>query len=105
MLIFSMGILALVGLQAAMVSNTSGAKYRSEANYIAQQKLGELWADPTNIIATTAPVRLDELPNGSYRVILPTATADQVRIVVTWQAPGETQAHNVTINARIMGAK
>jgi type IV pilus assembly protein PilV len=38
MLIFSMGILALVGLQAAMVSNTSDAKYRSVASYLAQQK-------------------------------------------------------------------
>ena len=32
-LIFSMGILALVGLQAAMISNTSNAKYRADASY------------------------------------------------------------------------
>jgi len=40
-LIFSMGILALVGLQGAMVKNTSDAKYRAEATFIAQQRLGQ----------------------------------------------------------------
>ncbi len=104
MLIFSMGILALVGLQAAMVSNTSAAKYRSEASYIAQQKLAELWANPEHIVATTEPIPLAELPNGHYSIILPSPATGEVRIVVTWQAPGETETHNVTSNARIMGA-
>lgn len=103
MLIFSMGILALVGLQAAMISNTSDAKYRSVASYLAQQKLGELWADPNHIIATTEPVALDELPNGQY-TMSHTAASGEVSITITWQAPGDTAVHNVTTNARIKGA-
>ncbi len=103
MLIFSMGILALVGLQAAMVSNTSGAKYRSEANYIAQQKLGELWADPEHISASDTLV--NSLPNGRLQTEVIDLETGQVRIVVSWKAPDETQTHNVTSNARIMGAK
>lgn len=103
MLIFSMGILALVGLQAAMVSNTSDAKYRSVASYVAQQKLGELWADPTHIVATTAALPLDELPNGQY-TMSHTPDSGEVRITITWQAPGDTAVHNVTANARIKGA-
>lgn len=98
-LIFSMGVLALVGLQAAMVSNTTASKYRADASYIAQQKLGMLWADPANIVATTTDV--PELPNGSCAITLP--AAGQVLIVVTWQQPGETEIHNVTTSARIMG--
>jgi len=35
-LIFSMGILALAGLQGVLVKNTSDAKYRAEATFIAQ---------------------------------------------------------------------
>jgi type IV pilus assembly protein PilV len=103
MLIFSMGILALVGLQAAMVSNTSDAKYRSLASHLAQQKLGELWADPTHIAAITEPVALAELPNGQY-TMSHTPASGEVRITITWQAPTDTTVHNITTNARIKGA-
>ena len=44
-LLFSLGILALAGLQAAMLKNTSDAQYRAEATFIAQQKLGEMWVN------------------------------------------------------------
>jgi type IV pilus assembly protein PilV len=98
-LLFSMGILALVGLQTAMVTNTTASKYYADANYIAQKKLGELWADPANIVAAETDV--PELPNGLCSVTIP--TAGQVSIVVTWQQPGETEEHNVTTSARIMG--
>jgi type IV pilus assembly protein PilV len=103
MLIFSMGILALVGLQAAMVSNTSDAKYRSLASHLAQQKLGELWADPTHIAAITEPVALAELPNGQY-TMSHTPASGEVRITITWQAPTDTTVHNIMTNARIKGA-
>jgi type IV pilus assembly protein PilV len=103
MLIFSMGILALVGLQAAMVSNTSDAKYRSLASHLAQQKLGELWADPNHIVATTEPLALTDLPNGQYTMSHNPATGE-VSITIIWQAPGDTAVHNVTTNARIKGA-
>lgn len=103
-LIFSMGILALVGLQAAMIKNTSDARYRAEANYVAQQRLGAMWADPADLT-----VHLESntdisalLPNGTRSVTLP--GIGQVRVVVTWQLPGEPEAHNVTINAIIAGA-
>ena len=42
-LIFSFGLLALAGLQTVMIKNTDDAKYRAEATFIAQQKLGEIW--------------------------------------------------------------
>jgi type IV pilus assembly protein PilV len=43
-LIFSIGILGLVGMQTAAVSNVSDAKYRSEANFLANQIIGQMWA-------------------------------------------------------------
>ena len=102
-LIFSMGVLALVGLQAAMIKNTSDAKYRAEANFIAQQKIGVLWADPAN-----APTLLETgtdisylLPNGTRTVSSP--TPGEYLIVVTWQQPGETTQHNFTTLATIAG--
>ena len=98
-LIFSMGILALVGLQAAMVSNTTSSKFRADASYIAQQQLGQLWADPANVAASDSDV--PELPNGRCSITL--LAAGEVQIVVTWQQPGEIEVHNVTTSARIAG--
>lgn len=101
-LIFSMGIIALMGLQAAMIGNTTDAKYRADAAYIAQQRLGEMWANPTNLplfVESNTNISA-QLPNGTRTVTLP--TANQVQVAVTWQVPGK-DVHNVTINARIAG--
>jgi type IV pilus assembly protein PilV len=53
-LIFSMGILALVGLQAVSIKNTADAKYRSDAAFLANQILGQMWADNPSNLATYA---------------------------------------------------
>lgn len=101
-LIFSMGVLAVVGLQAAMIKNTSDAKYRAEASFIAQQRLGTMWADPTNL-ANYVEANTDIsalLPNGTRTVTLP--AAGQVRVTVSWQQPGQ-DAHTFIANARISG--
>lgn len=42
-LIFSMGILAVVGLQAASIKNVADAKYRSDASLLANQLIGQMW--------------------------------------------------------------
>lgn len=86
-LIFAMGILALVGLQAAMLKNTSDSKFRAEASFIAQQRLGEMWANPDNLgTFVVAAEAVPTLPNGTR-----TVTVNPNRIVtvtVGWQAPG-----------------
>lgn len=41
-LIFSFGVLGLVGVQAAMISGASEAKYRNEAGFHANRLLGEM---------------------------------------------------------------
>lgn len=99
--IFSMGILALVGLQASMLNNTSNAKYRADASYLAQQRIGQMWADSDNAInylenQTSVP----ELPNGKRTVTQPNLNQFVVR--VTWQAPGDAEEHNVMMNASIV---
>ncbi len=104
-LIFSMGILAIVGLQAAMVKNTSDAKYRADAAFIAQQRLGTMWADPSNLIAykeTNTDVS-SLLPNGKRTVTLVEApVTGEVKVEVKWQVPGQ-DVHNYTTYARITG--
>jgi type IV pilus assembly protein PilV len=100
--IFSMGILALVGLQAAMLKNTSDAKYRAEASFIAQQKLGDIWVSGADL----ADHEVEEedvsryLPSGKRSV---SVSADRtVTVTVTWQIPGE-DPHTYSTTARIEG--
>lgn len=102
-LVFSIGVLGLVGLQVMMLKNTSESNYRTQATYIAQQKLGEMWADPDNLAAYLAADEdiSAQLPSGRFTVSLP--GPGQVRIIVNWQAPGDPDVHNVTTNAWIVG--
>lgn len=44
-LIFSIGILALMGLQSQAIRNTIEAKYRNEAAYLTNQIIGQMWVD------------------------------------------------------------
>lgn len=94
-LIFSMGILALVGLQGAMVKNSSDAKYRADASFIAQERLGRMWTDPTNVanyVEEDTPVAL--LPNGKRTVTV--GPRRFATVTVTWQAPGMDEHRYVT---------
>lgn len=117
-LIFSMGVLAIVGMQASAISNSAESKYRSDANLLANQLLGLMWTsdrtpatlrtnfrggfggtDGAQYTAWLGPV--SNPPEGTVRRALPgvTSTANLptvdvdgatglVTIVVSWQAPG-----------------
>jgi type IV pilus assembly protein PilV len=103
-LIFSIGVLAIVGLQASMIKNTADSKYRSEASYIAQSRLGQIWADPANA-ASYVEANTDistMLPAGRRTVTQP--TPGQFTVTVTWQQPGPNPTtHNYTTTASITG--
>ena len=49
-MIFSIGILGLVGMQATAISSTSDAKYRSSASFLVEQMIGTTWATRTSAI-------------------------------------------------------
>lgn len=44
-LIFSLGVLALVAMQAVSTSSVSNARYRTEASFLANDILGNAWVD------------------------------------------------------------
>jgi type IV pilus assembly protein PilV len=54
-LIFSIGILALVGLQATSISISSDAKYRANASLSANQIIGLMWNDAASAVANSSP--------------------------------------------------
>ncbi|PPC87610.1 MAG: prepilin-type cleavage/methylation domain-containing protein [Methylotenera sp.] len=105
LVIFSMGILALVGLQAAMIKNTSDNKYRADASFLAQERIGRMWANPNNLgsfsctdaTATCADVS-SILPNGTRTVNV--AAKGLVTINIAWRLPGG-DAHTFTTETYI----
>lgn len=105
-LIVSVGILGIVGLQASMIRASTEAKYRSTATFAVQQRLGQMWSDPgslsgfavgepgLDVSATTG------LPNATMITTLGGANcnADPACVIVSirWQMPGSDEIRNVT---------
>ena len=102
-LIFSIGVLGIVGMQATMLKNTTESKFRTDASYIAQQQIGTLWAQPANLPADNSVTKIDissQLPSGTLTI---SRVGSQYTIAVAWQQPGEA-AHKYTTVATISGA-
>jgi len=113
-LLFAIGILAIVGLQAASIKNTAAAKYRTDASLLANQVIGQMWvSDKTNAMlvanfsspagasyAAWASSVAQALPGVSgVAANAPTIAIDasnSATITIFWQAPDEAAAHNYT---------
>ncbi|MDR5171899.1 pilus assembly protein PilV [Methylobacillus flagellatus] len=118
-LVFSMGILAIIGLQAASMRTVSDAQYRLEASYLANRLVASIWtAGPSQIANYGLPGGSSEtlaewladvkkrLPGAETKaptvVISGDATAGYTATVtVFWQPPSETEPHSHTTVAYI----
>jgi type IV pilus assembly protein PilV len=54
-LIFSIGILGLVAMQGTAISNISDAKYRTDAGFLADQLIAQIWVDRANLASYSYP--------------------------------------------------
>ena len=101
-LILTIGILGLVGLQASMTRAQSSAKYRADAAYLASELIGALWIDKPNLAsyATTSGSACtyqrcvdwvnkvaSGLPNGAGQLAVSPSGA--VGLTVTWSVANE----------------
>jgi type IV pilus assembly protein PilV len=123
-LIFSIGILAVVGMQATAIKTVSDSKYRSEAAFLANQLLTQMWTDAGNVSqyaypgTGTVPARLTNwvsdvgtrLPGTTTAMPVvavsgATASGATVQITVYWQLPEEASqglpARNYTLIASV----
>ena len=114
-LIFSIGILALLGMQATAMRATVDAKYRSEAAFLANEIIGTMWVNRASITqyATASCGSNTECLAWRNRVqaTLPNATGanaptivisgQQATVTVFWQRPGETTVSNHVAVAQI----
>jgi len=119
-LVFSFGVLGLIGILAASVRATNDARYRAEAANLANALIGDMWAtsatqlDPQfgtggpklvawqNYVATQLPsaaganVPLVDLAQPGL-----SAQSRSVVVTVFWQMPGEAARHQVLVTAQI----
>lgn len=111
----ALGVLAIVGLQATMNANSTEAKYRAEASFLANELLGQMWVDQLNLskysIASGACSQTyagcsnwlskvgRNLPGGSATVVI---NGVDVTITVTWQTPGGESPHNFLLMANVV---
>lgn len=121
-LIFSIGILALIAMQGVAMKNTNDARYRSEASFLATQIISQMWVDRTNLASydtdgTAYTIRDNwltsveaNLPgiNLATSTRSPTidvdTTTNQVTVTIQWLQPGETETRRVQIVNTINGA-
>lgn len=105
-LIFTMGLLALMGLQATSISYTIDSKYRAEASYFADQIVGRMWAGGGNAALASFACAYPCTAGGNAETIawmtqmqagggLPNAAAsitvvgNTATVSVGWRAPHE----------------
>lgn len=115
-LIFSMGILAIVGLQAAAIRTVADSQYRLEASFLANQLIAQMWTDASNIpnymvpggaaseawedrVSETLPGAASNLP--TVEIAGNAASGYTVTIELKWKAPGDDTPHKYTTIAYI----
>jgi type IV pilus assembly protein PilV len=123
-LVFSVGVLAIIGLQVASVKQASDSKYRSDASLFANQLIGQMWTSDrtastlqTNFQTGGAAYNTwladvtgsSGLPGAAANpptvdvAINPATNTSQVTVTINWRAPYEATAiiHNYTVVAQI----
>lgn len=94
-LIFSIGILAVIGMQGTALRTVSDAKYRADASFIANQTLARAWGNPTNLAAmAVTDESISELPGGKRSVEV---DGSRITVTIRWQPPGSQDEHSFVV--------
>ena len=118
-LIFSIGILALVGMQAPAIKHMSDAKYRSDAAFFANELIGQMWVNrgslgsyayagsgtpPAAIVNWVTSIQ-NALPGVNSPATLPIieVAGTTVTVRVRWKLPGGSDVHSHITMAYING--
>lgn len=114
--IFSFGVLALMGLQAISIKHSTHAKIRGDASYLVNQIVSQIMVDQSNLASYdttsggsgTSVAWVNEvtsaLPNGTANIAVNTATS-QVTVTVTWRNPDEIDDHQYVSTVRVKPAQ
>lgn len=90
-LIFSIGILGLIGLQAISMQSTTTAKSRIDASFVANERIGDAWggdlANLTSMEESDTDVS-SRLPDGKRTTVV---DGNTVTVTVSWKVPSESE--------------
>ena len=112
--LFSIGILGMVGLQALSIKHASNAKYRTDAAMYADRLIAQMWAGAkgSGLVAdfTTGGAAYSawksqltaNLPGSEANPPTVAFDGSEVTIVVHWNAPGDSAVHNYTTVSQIV---
>ena len=99
-LLFSVGVVAVMGMQAVSIEQVSQAKYRADASYLANQIAGKMWVDQPNLATYVTPgatgraswdaTVASTLPQGTGAITL---AGSMATITVSWRTPNDTTTH------------
>jgi type IV pilus assembly protein PilV len=99
-LIFTLGIVAVMGLQANSIIQVSQAKYRTDAAYLANQIIGKMWVDQANLSAYVGTGYAGRspwdtqvaatLPQGAGTIAV---VGSLVTVTITWKQPEDVVTH------------
>jgi type IV pilus assembly protein PilV len=95
LLLFSVGIVALVRLLGSAVKDTGEIEYRARATVIADEQIGRMWVDRGNLPGYVVDAAaLPELPGGTRTVGV---QGNVVTVSIGWQAPGGPPRNHVVV--------
>jgi type IV pilus assembly protein PilV len=120
-LIFSLGILGIVGLQAQAIRFTNDAEFRAEAMYLANSLISQMWTDDrallknkydsviggagyaafktkvnTQLAGATIPDPVVIVDGPAPLPQANSVSSNVVQVQVFWQLPGDPIIHNYT---------
>ena len=115
LLIFSIGVLSLIGMQATAIKQVNDAKFRSDASFLANQVIGEMWVNRTNLAAYAyaggqVPTVLGNwiadvqsaLPGADVNPpTIAIGAGNVVTVTVSWQPPNTPTPHKHLVVATI----
>lgn len=129
LLIFTMGVLAVIGMQARTIGETMDARYRADAAFLANQILSQIWADRTNIATyacnpcqsssggnastqawvsqientTSQSAYLPGVTDSANAPVITVNSSNQVTVTLSWKSPQGNTSHTYTTMAQING--
>ena len=111
LLIFSVGLLGLLGLEARVMNISTDSENRNRAAMLASEVASQMWLN--NTVLSTAPTiaaiaanagnqTLGGLPGGVVAVVPVAGTTNAADITVTWQEVSDAPLSPSTLTTRVI---
>jgi type IV pilus assembly protein PilV len=106
-LIFLIGVIALVGVSLQAVNQVGQSKYRNDASYLASELVGEMWISagtPSTFDATAWTARVAAtLPSGAATITFPGGSTTQFDLDISWADTKDTSVtHHYRTSAQVV---